>query len=98
MSNDRAADTAADMESNTENALQDAIKGQLGDLPVHIHIHSIRKRPTDADNVSAKAAIDGIVKAGVLDDDNHKIVKSVTHSQEKGDDEKTVISIILAKC
>lgn len=81
------------MEPDITNALPDALKGQFADLPVSIHIHSIRKRPTDADNISAKAAIDGIVKAGILSDDNHKIVKSVTHSQEKGEPEKTIITV-----
>ena len=56
-------------------------------------MHSIRKRLTDADGVSAKAAIDGLVLAGILPDDSPKYVKEVTYSQEKGDPEKTIIEI-----
>lgn len=51
--------------------------------PVSIHIHSKRKRLTDADGISAKAAIDGLVLTGILEDDNNEWVKSVTYSQEK---------------
>jgi len=63
------------------------------DTPVRIHIHSIRKRLVDADGVSAKAAIDGLVRCKVLQDDSAKYVESVTHSQEKGLEEKTIITI-----
>ena len=38
--------------------------------PVYIHVHSIRKRLADPDGVSAKALIDGCVRAGILWDDN----------------------------
>jgi len=62
--------------------------------PVSIHIHSIRKRLTDCDGTSGKAAIDGLVLAGIIEDDSPKFVKSVTFSQEKVDGpEKTIIRI-----
>ena len=61
--------------------------------PVNISIHSIRKRRTDADGVSAKYAIDSLVKAGILVDDSPQYVKSVTYSQEKGSPEETIITI-----
>jgi len=71
--------------------------GQKQTLPfdsrVCIHIHSIRKRLVDADGVSAKAAIDGLVRCKVLHDDSAKFVESVTYSQEKGLEEKTIITI-----
>jgi hypothetical protein len=51
--------------------------------PVNIHIHSKRYRLADADGISAKAVIDGIVKANLLADDSPKYVESVTYSQEK---------------
>ena len=63
------------------------------DTPVHIHIHSIRKRLVDPDGVSAKAAIDGLVRCGILLDDSAKLVKEVSYSQEKGSEEKTLITI-----
>ena len=66
------------------------------DSPCGIHIHSRRHRLADADGISAKACIDGLVLAGVLEDDSHKWVKWVTYSQEKiskKEDEETIITI-----
>lgn len=92
-SSNRNTNTVTDMESDIKDALSNQNEGVFGNRPVYIHIHSVRKRPTDPDGVSGKAAIDAIVKAGVLPDDNCQIVKSVTFSQEKGVDEQTVITI-----
>lgn len=61
--------------------------------PITIHIHSIRKRATDADGVSAKAVIDGLVHAGLIIDDSLEYVKEVSYSQEKGKKEETIIEI-----
>ena len=64
--------------------------------PVSIHIHSKRKRLTDADSVSAKAAIDGLVHAGLLQDDSPEFVQEVSYSQEKtekDDPEETILTI-----
>lgn len=61
--------------------------------PVHIHIHSVRKRLADIDGISGKAAIDGLVEGGILPDDNPKYVKKVSFSQEKDKDERTIITI-----
>ena len=58
-----------------------------------IHIHSIRKRLADPDGISAKAVIDGIVKAGLLKDDTAKEIKEIKYSQEKGIEEKTLITL-----
>ena len=64
-------------------------------LPVKIHIHSIRKRLTDADGASAKAVIDGLVHAGVIPDDKFDFVKNVSYSQERAgkEEEQTIITI-----
>jgi hypothetical protein len=59
------------------------------------YVHSIRKRLTDSDGASAKAAIDGIVKSGLLRDDNHHVIRKTIFSQEKagkGQEEKTIIT------
>ena len=61
--------------------------------PVGIHVRSFRKRLADADGISAKAAIDGIVHAGILSDDSPKEVQKVTYSQEKCSEERTEITI-----
>lgn len=83
--------------SNMEQAVSDALLGTQGmqrfDSPVRISIHSIRKRLADIDGISGKAAIDGLVHSGVLQDDSPKFVKEVRHTQEKGKTEKTVIKI-----
>ena len=63
---------------------------------VSIHIHSKRKRLVDADAVSAKAAIDGLVHAGLLQDDSPQFVEGVSYSQEKtekGEPEETIITL-----
>ena len=60
---------------------------------VNIHIHSVRKRPTDSDGVSAKAVIDSLVKCKILRDDNPKYVKNISFSQELGFPEKTIMRI-----
>ncbi len=61
--------------------------------PISIHVHSIRRRLTDVDGISAKAIIDGLVRCGILEDDSPTYVKEVTYSQEKGKIEKTIITI-----
>jgi len=59
-----------------------------------IRVQSYRKRLTDADGASAKAAIDGLVLAGILIDDSAEYVESVSYSQEKTTGEEyTVITI-----
>ena len=68
-------------------------ENQRFDSPVNISVHSIRRRLADPDGISAKAAIDGIVKAGILADDSHKEVCKVSYSQEKGKEEETIITI-----
>ena len=86
--------TLADLE-------QDSCYGSLGqkeskgyDTPCHIVIHSVRRRLADADGISGKAAIDGLIHTGILLDDSPKFVESVTFSQEKtSGQEKTIIRI-----
>ena len=61
--------------------------------PTRIHIHSKRKRLADADGISAKAAIDGLVQSNILADDSPLFVKEVSFSQEKSKEEETIITI-----
>lgn len=66
------------------------------DSPVSIHVHSRRFRLCDADGISAKAAIDGIIKAGILPDDSPEYVKEVRYTQEKikkPEYEETIITL-----
>ena len=79
---------------STESLAKKKSKGL--DTRFYIHIHSKRNRQCDPDGVSAKAAIDGIVKAGILPDDSAKFVKKVSFTQEKCSsitEEETIITI-----
>lgn len=74
---------AADLEPASANAPLGAQEMPRFDSPACIHVHSIRTRLTDSDGISAKAAIDGIVYAGILADDSPAEVKQVSYSQAK---------------
>jgi hypothetical protein len=65
----------------------------FGGHPVRIVIHSRRHRLCDADGISGKAAIDGLVHRGLLKDDSPEFVKEVGFTQEKAGDEETIITI-----
>lgn len=87
---------ASNMEPDTGHAPLGTEKVTRFTSPCRIHVHSIRKRLADPDGVSIKAAIDGLVHAGVLEDDSAKYVKGVSYSQEKavrGEEEQTIITI-----
>ena len=57
-------------------------------------VHSRRHRPTDADGIFSKWAIDAIVRGGVLPDDSPAYVKEVRHTQEKIPKDQTEETII----
>jgi len=62
--------------------------------PVRVSFHSIRQRLPDMDNLSGKAVLDGIVKAGILQDDSAKwIPERPIHTAEIGKEEKTIVTI-----
>jgi len=89
----RTSIPAADLESHLANDADATQAPARFNSPVNIHVHSTRKRLADADGISAKAAIDGLIHAKILRDDSPKFVQSVTFSQEQGAEEKTVITI-----
>ena len=90
---DRTTDCIANLEQVISDAPLATEKVTRFDTPVRVHFHSIRKRLADVDGISGKAVLDGIVIAGVLADDSPEFVKQVTYSQEKGAEEKTIITI-----
>ena len=93
---DRTADPSPHMEPDIGNAPVAKKEAPRFDSPVRIHFHSIRKRLCDIDGISGKAALDGLVHAGVLEDDSPKYVQEVSHSQEKaskGEEERTIITV-----
>jgi hypothetical protein len=86
----------ADVELPTSREPVAAGKGAAFDSRVDIEIVSYRSRLADADGISAKAAIDGLVAAGILRDDSAKEVSEVRYRQVKVKneaDEKTEIVI-----
>ena len=92
----KVADTPSNVEPDTGNETLVTNRIAPQDTPVRVHIHSKRKRLVDADGISAKAAIDGIVEAGLLADDSPEFINEVTFSQEKigsSEEEETIIEI-----
>jgi len=87
------ARSTTNVERNTRNESVGKKTHPRFNTPVCIHIHSIRKRLADSDGISGKAAIDGLVRGGILENDTAKKVKQVTYSQETGDTEETYITI-----
>jgi len=90
----KITDSTPDLESCLSDGNLAKEEVETFSSPVRIHIHSRRKRLTDADGVSAKAAIDGLVHGGLLEDDSAKFVQEVSYSQEKSsEEEETIITI-----
>jgi len=89
----RSADTHADLEHPLGCPL--GCQGQVRrfDSQVRISFYHTRKRLADIDGLSGKAAIDGLVAAGVLADDTPQQVAEVRHYQTKGSPEETRIVI-----
>ena len=90
------ADSAANVEPITSDESIRKSRSPAFDTRVDIRVVSYRTRLADADGISAKAAIDGLVHAGIIKDDSTKEVREVTYSQIKvknKEDEKTVIQI-----
>ena len=92
-SRDRAARAVADLEPPPGHAPVAANEVPAFTAPVRVAFHSIRTRLADADGLSGKAVLDGIVACGLLADDSAKFVRSVEHTQEKGKREETRIVI-----
>ena len=94
---DRSSIPAPNVERASRNAPVEKKKGAgldpFSGRPVRIRFYSKRRRLCDADGISAKAAIDGLVLAGILKNDSPEFVESVSYSQEKSDIEETIITI-----
>ena len=90
---DRTPVSVADMESCTSHEPLDKGANAYFATQVDISIHSIRTRLADADGICHKYVIDQLVNSKVLEDDSPRWVRQVTFSQEKGEPEKTIITI-----
>ena len=91
--NDHAADSHADLESHSRDAPVGTHEAPAFDSPVRITFNHYRKRLCDIDGLSGKAALDGLVAAGILADDSPQQVAEVIHRQVKGEPERTEIVI-----
>ena len=79
----RVADRIADLERTAGDEPLAASKGPAFRSRVRITIVSYLARLRDADGTSGKAAIDGLVHAGVIADDSPKYVEEVCYRQVK---------------
>lgn len=73
----------ADMEPTARSTPLEAKKDPRFNSPVCITVVSYRSRLCDADGISAKAAIDGLVHCGILADDSPEYVREVRYLQVK---------------
>ena len=89
----RATNSVADLEPNIGDAPVAANATPTFDTQVRITFHHTRARLADIDGLSGKAAIDGLVEAGILSTDSPKQVTQVNHCQTKGKPEETRIVI-----
>ena len=93
---DNTTDTTPYLEPDPSDAPLRTHEATAFDTPVRITIHSRRHRLADPDGISAKAVIDGLVKAGILKDDTAKEIGEVRFQQtkiHKNEQETTEISI-----
>lgn len=78
------------MESNTVDDTIQQDEAATFNTSTHLEIIHHRKRPTDPDGCSAKAAIDGIVATGILPDDSAKWIESIKITVIQSVVEKTI--------
>jgi hypothetical protein len=93
---DRPAGQAADVELSAGSKPVATREGAAFAARVDIAVVSYRSRLADADGVSAKAAIDGLVMCGILADDTTKEIREIRYRQVKVknvSEEKTEIII-----
>lgn len=84
------------MESDLGHALPHKAPYEPFAARVSVDVCSHRTCLADADGVSAKAILDGLVRCGLLPDDSAKYVTEVRYSQVKvknKSDEKTVVTL-----
>ena len=84
------------MEPNTWGEPMAKKKNKRHGKRVRINIESNRHRFVDADGVSAKACIDGLVNAGLLQGDRAQDIAGIYYSQSKvstKEPESTIITI-----
>lgn len=95
MNENRNHNTAADanVEPHSGNAPLRANETPRISAPCRVTFHHTRKRMADMDGLSIKAVLDGLVRAGVFPVDTPEFVSEIRHTQAKGSNEITVITI-----
>jgi len=88
----RARLSAANVEPDSSDGPAPVLETQEVPKAAHLRVHSIRKRLGDCDGVSVKAVLDGCTKAGLIPDDGPEYIEAVTFTQEKGKEEKTILT------
>lgn len=86
---------AADLEPHPGDGARGAHGHQAAYPRVRLTVRSYRARLCDPDGISVKAAIDGLVEAGVIPDDSAAVVAGLTVEQVKCPraEERTVIVV-----
>ena len=95
--NSSNSDTGSDLESAARNESLAANGVATFNSQVRLRIDTFRVRLADADGISAKAIIDGLVHCGILRDDSTKEiaepVEIYQHKVKTTDQERTEIRI-----
>ena len=95
--NSSNSDTGSDLESVARNESLAANGVATFNSQVRLRIDTFRVRLADADGISAKAIIDGLVHCGILRDDSTKEiaepVEIYQHKVKTTDQERTEIRI-----
>ena len=73
----------ANVESNSGNGLEGPNESEKVRTRCRVVVHCYRARSADPDGVSAKWAIDGLVKCGVFKDDSRKYIEEVSFKETK---------------
>ena len=89
----RVTASGADLEQIVSDVTNAADEVPRSTSPVRVTFYHSRKRLADLDNLSGKAILDGIVRAGILATDTPEQVAEIRTNQVKTKDEKTVVLV-----
>lgn len=92
--NDTSGNANVEQIAGDDSDAEKACKGFTAQ--VNLHFVHFRYRKADPDGLSVKAAIDGLVKAGILRDDSAKEIETISHEQrqiKRSQEESTEITI-----
>jgi len=67
------------------------------DEQVSVHVHTIRKKLLDPDNICVKSQVDAVHESNIIEDDSPDIISHVTTTQEKGKQGIIYIELLVVK-